>query len=146
VERRGIDPESATLGAKHVLTQMRSVFPDACVATPLWAPLVAAMTCDEKDRHVLAVAVAAEATHLVTSNTRDFPSRSRPTGVAVVTPDRFLRDQLARVPDLVIRAVEGMSARLKSPPQAPADIAGLLAAGLHAPRFGRELAVALEAR
>lgn len=62
---------------------------------------------------------------LVTTNIRDFPVRSRPAGVAVVTADRFLRDQLGRAPELVVEAVEGMSQRLKSPPQSPADIAAV---------------------
>lgn len=104
------------------------------------------MICDEKDRHVLAVAVGAGATHLVTTNLRDFPVRSRPAAVAVMTADRFLLDQLGRAPDLVVEAVEGMSRRLKSPPQSPADIAALFAGGQTAPRFGRELADVLAAR
>lgn len=77
---------------------MRRAFPDSCAATRLWVPLVGQMTCDEKDRHVLAVAIGAQATHLVTANTRDFPVRSRPVSVAVVNPDRFLRNRLAADP------------------------------------------------
>lgn len=146
VTKRGLTEQQATAGVQHALTQMRRAFPDACAETKLWAPLVPLMTCDGKDRHVLAVAVGAEATHLVTTNIRDFPVRSRPAGVAVVTADRFLRDQLSRTPELVVAAVEGMSRRLKSPPQSPADIAALIASGQSAPRFGRELAGALAAR
>lgn len=138
--------QQATAGVEHALTQMRRAFPDACAETKLWAPLVPQMTCDEKDRHVLAVAVGAEATHLVTTNIRDFPVRSRPASVAVVSADRFLRDQLGRAPELVVEAVEGMSRRLKRPPQSPADIAALFAGGQSAPRFGRELAGVLAAR
>jgi hypothetical protein len=44
------------------------------------------MTCDDRDRHLLAVAVGTKAAHLVTTNIRDFPVRSRPAGVAVVKP------------------------------------------------------------
>ncbi|MBK7721977.1 MAG: hypothetical protein IPI32_07085 [Austwickia sp.] len=65
--------------------------------------------------------------------------RSRPPGVAVVTPDRFLCDQLSRVPDLVLEAVEGMCRRLKSPPRSPVEIAQLFASGKNAPKFGTEL-------
>ncbi len=60
-------------------------------------------------------------------------------GVAVVTPDRFLCDQLSRVPDLVLEAVEGMCRRLKSPPRSPVEIAQLFASGKNAPKFGTEL-------
>ena len=46
---------------------------------------------DEDDRHVLAAAVAAEATVLCTSNTRDFPALVvEPLGVEVLTPDQLL--------------------------------------------------------
>lgn len=146
VAKRGMTEQQATAGVEHVLTQMRRAFPDACAETKLWTPLVPHMTCDENDRHVLAVAVAAEATHLVTTNIRDFPVHSRPAGAAVVTADRFLRDRLGGAPDLVVEAVQGMSRRLKSPPQSPADIAALFAGGQSAPRFGRELAGVLAAR
>jgi len=80
VTKRGMTEQQAAAGVVHALTQMRRAFPDACAETRLWAPLVPQLTCDEKDRHVLAVAVGAEATHLVTTNIRDFPVRSRPGG------------------------------------------------------------------
>jgi len=135
VAKRGMMTEQrATAGVEPALTQMRRAFPDACAQTKLWAPLVPQMTCDEKDRHVLAVAVGAEATHLVATNIRDFPVASRAAGVAVVTADRFLRDQLGQAPELVVEAVEAMSRRLKSPPQSPVDIAVLFAGGQTARR------------
>lgn len=138
-ERHGIDPDQAYAGAQATIAQMRRAFPDACAATEIWVPLVGKMNCQEKDRHVLAVAVGTEATHLVTTNIRDFPVRSRPPGLAVVKPDRFLRDRLAHDGALVVSAVEGMSARLRNPPQPPAEIARLLANGQFAPKFGIEL-------
>jgi predicted nucleic acid-binding protein len=146
VTKRGLTAHQATAGVEHGLNQMRRAFPDACAETKLWTPLVPQMTCDEKDRHVLAVAVGAQATHVVTMNIRDFPVRSRPAGVAVVTADRFLRDQLGRTPELIVEAVEGMSRRLTSPPQSPADIAALFAGGQSAPQFGRQLAGVLTVR
>jgi predicted nucleic acid-binding protein len=46
---------------------------------------------DEYDRHVLAAAIAAEATVLCTSNTKDFPAdAARDAGVEVLTPDDLL--------------------------------------------------------
>jgi predicted nucleic acid-binding protein len=46
---------------------------------------------DEDDRHVLAASLAAEATVLCTSNTRDFPAGLvNGLGVEVLTPDRLL--------------------------------------------------------
>lgn len=126
------------------MAQMRRAFPDACASTELWAPLVGQMTCDDKDRHVLAVAVGTKATHLVTTNIRDFPVRCRPAGVRVLKPDRFLRDRLADNPELVVSAVAGMSARLRNPPQSPVEIARLLAKGQFTPEFGIELLTLLK--
>lgn len=138
-ERHGIDLDQARAGAEATMAQMRRAFPDACASTELWTPLVGQMTCHDKDRHVLAVAVGTKASHLVTTNIRDFPVRARPTGVAVMKPDRFLRGRLAETPDLVVSAVEGMSARLKKPPQSPVEIARLLAKGQFTSRFGSDL-------
>lgn len=138
-ERHWIDLGQARAGAEATVAQMRRAFPDACVSTELWAPLVGQMICDDKDRHVLAVAVGTKATHLVTTNTRDFPVWSRPAGLAVVKADRFLRDRLAADSELVVSAVEGMSARLRKPSQSPVEIARLLAKGQFTPRFGTEL-------
>lgn len=46
---------------------------------------------DEDDRHVLAAAVAAEATVLCTSNAKDFPAEAvELIGVEVLTPDQLL--------------------------------------------------------
>ena len=146
VAKHGLSEQQATAGVEHALSQMRRAFPEACAETTTWAPLMPHMTCDEKDRHVLAVAVGASATHLVTTNIRDFPVRSRPAGIAVVTADRFLRDQLRRDVARVVKALEAMSRRLKSPPQSPDEIAALLTSGRSAPQFGRELAEVLAAR
>jgi predicted nucleic acid-binding protein len=51
---------------------------------------------DEDDRHVLAAALAAEATVLCTSNTKDFPdSVVKAFGIDVVTPDQLLSQLVA---------------------------------------------------
>jgi predicted nucleic acid-binding protein len=50
------------------------------------------MTCDQKDRHVLAAAVRANAEVLVTFNIKDFPPDSvRDFDIQVVHPDRRSR-------------------------------------------------------
>jgi predicted nucleic acid-binding protein len=51
---------------------------------------------DENDRHVLATALAAEATVLCTSNTKDFPdSIVKAFGIDVATPDQLLSQLVA---------------------------------------------------
>lgn len=139
VERHGLTEPAALAAVEYILSKMAVAFPDAIADSSLWVPLVPDMTCDQKDRHVLAVAVGAAATHLITDNTRDFPVASRPRGVAVVKPDRFMRDQLASSPDLVVEAVESISRRLRKPEQSPVQLAELMTRGHHLPRFGAEL-------
>jgi predicted nucleic acid-binding protein len=51
---------------------------------------------DEDDRHVLAAALAAEATVLCTSNTKDFPENIvKAFGIDVATPDQLLSQLIA---------------------------------------------------
>jgi predicted nucleic acid-binding protein len=72
---------------------MRRAFPDAEVRG--YENLVERMTCDSKDRHVLAAAVRSGAAVLVTFNTDDFPGTSTAAyDITVVHPDDFLLDQL----------------------------------------------------
>lgn len=53
--------------------------------------LVDQMTCDAKDRHVLAAAVHGEADAIATFNLRDFPDDSViPYGIRVVSPEDLL--------------------------------------------------------
>jgi hypothetical protein len=49
------------------------------------------MTNDEKDRHVVAVAVMSRSQVIVTSNIQDFPDTALdPFGISAQTPDEFL--------------------------------------------------------
>ncbi len=64
--RRNLD----RTGAAGRGAQMRRAFPDAEVTG--YQDLIATMTCDPKDRHVLAAAIRADAAVLVTFNIRDF--------------------------------------------------------------------------
>jgi predicted nucleic acid-binding protein len=75
---------------EHTRRKMDSSFPNGCVRgyesiTPtLRLP-------DEKDRHVLAVAILAEAEYIVTFNLNDFPQSSlAPYHVKAISPDDFV--------------------------------------------------------
>lgn len=84
--------EHPTLVEKRVGT-MEKYFADAMVSG--YEGLIAQMTNDEKDRHVLAAAVRGGAEVLVTFNAKDFPRASvEPFDLEVVSPDHFLLDQL----------------------------------------------------
>jgi predicted nucleic acid-binding protein len=76
-----------------------------------------AVTCDVKDRHVLAAAVRGGADTLVTFNQNDFPPESTEGhGVEVVHPDLFLARLLAERPDDVLIALERGTDTLRLPP------------------------------
>lgn len=56
-----------------------------------WRVLGDVVLPDEDDRHVLAAAIAADATVLCTSNIKDFPAEvAKALGVEVLTPDQLL--------------------------------------------------------
>lgn len=116
---------------------MRTHFDDAEVTG--YAELIETMTCDAKDRHVLAAAVRGEADVLVTLNVKDFPPTSlAPYPLELVQPDDFLLDLLEGAPGLVWRTLQDQAARYKREPK---TLAGLLTALEHGgvPRFADEL-------
>ncbi len=74
---------------ERLFARMRDTFPEARVSD--YRELIPAMTCHEKDRHVLAAAVRSKAVAIVTFNLRDFPAENtEPHGVGVFHPDEFL--------------------------------------------------------
>jgi hypothetical protein len=78
--------------------------------------LIASMTCEAKDRHVLAAAVRAESSVVVTFNVRDFPTASVTSwDVTVVHPDDFLLDLADRQPGVVLTAVRHQSVAYRRP-------------------------------
>lgn len=138
-QRTGLTEEAAIAATAHTLKQMARAFPDARQPSEVWLPLVPGLGCDEKDRHVLAVAIGSKATHLVTDNARDFPPASVPQELAVVSPDLFLLELLKAVPDRVVDAVEGMSSRLQQPRKTAVELAEQMAKGRYVAGFGDEL-------
>lgn len=110
--------------ADRVIRLMRTHFPDAEVTG--YEPLIVGMTCDEKDRHVLACAVQGNAGMLVTANVSDFPPHTlTPFDVEVLPPDVFLLDLLDRAPHVVLQTLAAQADRYK---REPTTIYGLLTA------------------
>lgn len=105
--KRGVDGDVAAREVATTITQMNIAFPDARLDSHLWLPLVGTMTNDPKDRHVLAAAVGATATHVITFNMRDFPVPSRPAGVTVLRPEAFLLDCLEDDQERVLEPSSG---------------------------------------
>lgn len=65
--------------------EVTRTFPESCVTG--WEPLAGTLTNHPKDRHVLATAIKARATVVVTFNLRDFPPVAlAPHGIEAVHP------------------------------------------------------------
>ena len=89
VDNAGLAPDAV----RRRIGAMQRAFPDAKVRG--YEGLIESMTCDGKDRHVLAAAVRGQSDVLVTFNVSDFPEESTtPHDVEVINPDDFLLDQL----------------------------------------------------
>lgn len=109
----GISSEQA---ARRVST-MRQAFGAAALVDD-FEHLIPDMTCDAKDRHVLAAALRGGADTLVTFNRKDFPPESTDGhGITVVHPDMFLVRLLAEHPNDVVAALERGTAALHKHPQ-----------------------------
>lgn len=79
--------------------------------------LIELMTCDPKDRHVLAAAVVGGANQIVTANIKDFPNDAVvPYNIEIVTPDEFLLNVADMYPRIVLEVVQEQAAALRSPP------------------------------
>ena len=127
----------------RTIAQMNTAFPGARLDDADWKGLVATMTNDPMDRHVLAAAVASQATHLVTENLRDFPRRSVPTPLVVPRADDFLVGLFGEHRDAVVASLERMCERRLHRPRTLDDLAVQLADGPTLPRFGALLSEGL---
>jgi hypothetical protein len=73
---------------------------------------------DANDRHVLAAAIHAGASHIVTCNLRDFPSDVlAPFGIQAVSPDDFLARLIDENVEVVLAVVKRQRTQLKNPPK-----------------------------
>ncbi len=83
---------------------------------------------DPDDRHVLAAAIRAGATHIVTYNLVDFPAgRLSPFGVKAEHPDEFIVGLLTADPDRTCAAVAKQRAALSRPPVSVDELLATLA-------------------
>jgi hypothetical protein len=98
----------------RLVGNMSKHFPESLITGH--AHLIPKMGCHPKDAHVLAAAVQARATHLVTDNLADFPVHSvQPHGLEVNSADEFARQLFYRDPDQVITAIRTQAARFTKP-------------------------------
>jgi predicted nucleic acid-binding protein len=135
--RRNLTELVDSTAVDRLLDQMTAAFPDAEVTG--YRSLIDGLTCDPKDRHVLAAAVRADAGAIVTFNTTDFPNQSiDPFELEVIHPDTFLLDQLDLAPVAVIdELARQASANRRAPTTLPQLLDALARAG--APAFADEV-------
>jgi predicted nucleic acid-binding protein len=118
--------------AKDLIDEMQRFFPESKVHG--FESLIPSMTNDEKDRHVLAVAIVSNSQVIVTSNIRDFPEASlSPFGVRTQTPDQFLTHLLHLNPQGMVELLTQQARDLGNPPMSLQELLEELT--LHAPDF-----------
>ncbi len=77
---------------------------------------------DPHDRHVLAAAIHAQASIIVTQNLKDFPqSALAPHRIEPQHPDTFIRHLLQQDPGAVVAAAHQQRANLQNPPRTVAE-------------------------
>jgi hypothetical protein len=105
---------------------MNRALPSANVAPPA-DTLLAAMSNDIGDRHVLAAAVTVGAEVIVTENLRHFtPPACAPHGIIAMTLDDFISELLDDHESVIIDAISEMASRRQRPPTSPAELLEIL--------------------
>ncbi len=108
--KRGVTADSIERTADRL-----STFSDANVQS--YEYLIDTMTCQQKDRHVLAAAVKAEAEVIVTFNLKDFPPESvKPHRIEVQPPDNFLLNLYDLNPNAVDSELREQAKRNRADP------------------------------
>jgi hypothetical protein len=104
---------------------MLAHFPEALIED--YEQLISSMENHPGDRHVLAAAVHAEASTIVTWNIDDFPIPAcDPHGIDVQTPDDFLVDLWHAGHHDMIDLLRDQADRLKNPPMTVDDLLNTL--------------------
>lgn len=118
--------------ADRLVMAISQAFPDAIVQN--FEPLISLMNNDQKDRHVLAAAVKAEAQIIVTSNLTDFPDHTlSPFRIKARSPDQFLTYLFSHKPQMMKEVLSEQAAQMKRPAKTVSDVLNTLA--VDAPNF-----------
>eukprot|EP01037_Dinobryon_pediforme_P027625 gene27625-30586_t len=102
---------------------MQRAFEDAMVNDFEFFAASCPMLPDPNDRHVLAAALRAEASVIVTENRRDFPNEILlPLGLEARTSDEFIADTIDLEIEHAVAAVRSMRLRLRRPDLDPVEL------------------------
>lgn len=121
IEEKG-DKDAASR-AKHSREKMESAFPEAMVTG--YEPMIAEVNelRDPNDRHVLAAALKARASVLVTENHKDFCDYPlKVWNIELKISDEFLADTIDLDTAVSVAAVRKMRDRLKKPEISPDNL------------------------
>lgn len=117
IARPDLEPAAIERRVGH----LNRALPDALVDVP--DALIDAMPVNEKDRHVLALAVHVGAPTIVTDNLKDFPPKlCEPFGIDAVSADAFTLAQVHLHREDVLASVDAMAARRQQFPKTRTDI------------------------
>lgn len=128
--------------ASTLAREMTRCFPEAMVDG--YEHLIPTLICEEKDRHVLAVAIQSGSRTIVTANLKDFPSSAlRPYRIQAKAPDTFLSMLYNQDPQAMTLIILEQAADLHRVPATPDRILKNLE--LHAPAFVGAIRAHIEA-
>lgn len=114
LERR---PNLSLQKLERTRKRMEEKFPAGLVTDYQWI-IPSLVLRDEKDKHVLAVAIAANAELIVTKNLKDFPASAlAPHRIWAIDPDDFAIMLLEREQEMVVTAIHEQRIGLKNPPK-----------------------------
>ncbi len=100
---------------QHLVDQIKKNFKSAFVTRH--TILIPSMPVNEKDRHVLAAAVASNSEIIVTQNLKDFPPHLlEPLQIEALSPDDFLVHQFSLDQETVIDVLKAQVSTLTRPP------------------------------
>jgi hypothetical protein len=115
--RPDLDPQAI----QRRMGYLNRALPSALVQVP--PALIEAMPLNDKDKHVLALAVHVGAPTIVTDNLRDFPpDLLAPYGVEAISSDAFALAQIDLHPAEVLASVDAIAARRLRSPRTRAEI------------------------
>jgi hypothetical protein len=114
-------PDLDPVAIERRLGHLNHALPDALTAVP--ESLIDAMPVNEKDRHVLALAVHVGAPTIVTENLRDFPPNlCEPFGIEAIDADTFTLAQVHLYRSEVLASIDAMAQRRVRAPKTRAEI------------------------
>lgn len=114
-------PDLDSTAVARRIDYLNRALPDALAAIP--DSLIEAMPINDKDRHVLALAVHVGAQVVVTDNLKDFPPEQLAEfGVEALSPDAFTLAQIDLDREAVAACIQTMAARRRHPPMTAGEV------------------------